>query len=281
MGKRSRSTQQRRTARSNDDLLNELRDQFRFLVRAGAHYDDGDESEAKNIALRVRVLVYDSGSGRSLLKRLSVKDQLRFVDTAPPADPANLLPMAGLAAWTVCDGEREARWLATLGQQPRDRWRTPTKFKQWWGTKVTKDASGALWSRQDFVLAVAHQDGGAHVDDLEPAYLALTRANGMGWRFHAAGTEDDGVPMAGNPVFASVRQVGWELEWTLREQLWRELALERRQRPPLRLPDEQPLDPRLQAGDLSKVPYVSYKTQVHGGPTGKTVVLTTAHERTG
>lgn len=133
------------------------------------------------------------------------------------------------------------------------------------GTKVTKDANGALWSRQDLVLAVAHQDGGAHVDDLEPEYLALTRANGMGWRFHAAGTEDDGAPMTGNPVLASVRQVGWELEWTLRHQLWRELGLARRERPPLRLPDEQAPDPRVQAGDLSKLPYVSFKTQAAWG----------------
>lgn len=267
VGARSRTNRARRIARSNDDLLNELRDQFRFLVRSGRHYDDGDESEAKNIALRVRVLVHDTGQSVSLLNRLSVKDRLQFVNTAPPAKAANPLPMAGLAAWTVADDELSARWIATLGQQPPDRWRSGMKFKQWWEQKVTKDASGVLWSRREFVLALANQDGGAHVDDLDPEYLVLTRRNGMGWRFHPAGTDDAGFPMAGNPVYASVRQVGWELEWTMREHLWRELALQGTDRPPLRLPDEPSEDPRLISGDLSKLPYVSFKSSASGRAT--------------
>jgi hypothetical protein len=46
------------------------------LVKCGGY------AEAKQIATRLRVLLYDGGPGRSLLKQLGLKEELRFHDVA-------------------------------------------------------------------------------------------------------------------------------------------------------------------------------------------------------
>lgn len=257
----------RRVARSRDDLLEALAQQFRFLVGAGERFDAGDAAEASTIATKIRVLVHDGRDRtRSLLGELKLKDRIRYPDTAQPLDLRNLLPIGGLARWRVADDERSAEWLATKNLLPPEQRRRPATFGTWWRTWVMKDTYGALWSREKLVLPLANQDGGAHVDaELEERYAALTRKNGMGWRFHLAGTEDEGEPIRGNPVLTAVRQVGWELEWSLRQYAWRELGLEACQTAEFVAPDPVAVDPRPE----NERPYVDYRLTVDGGPTGR------------
>jgi hypothetical protein len=66
------------------------------------------------------------------------------------------------------------------------------------------------------VLAVADQDGGAHVDpELDKAYAKLTRQNSLGLVFSVG---DEPREWANNPVPPSIRQVTQEILWTLRDQ---------------------------------------------------------------
>jgi hypothetical protein len=81
---------------------------------------------------------------------------------------------------------------------------------------VLRDNEGNAFGRRDLVLGVAHLDGGVHVDpELEEAYAALTRANSHGWELF----DMRGVLLSEGPVLANVRQIAWELETTLDEQL--------------------------------------------------------------
>jgi hypothetical protein len=66
------------------------------------------------------------------------------------------------------------------------------------------------------VLGLAHTDGGAHVDpELEEAYAELSRDNSLGLTFYQ---NDERLPDT-SPVPANVRQIAFEVEKTILEQL--------------------------------------------------------------
>lgn len=70
-------------------------------------------------------------------------------------------------------------------------------------------AKGKTWSRKGLVLALANQDGGAHVDiALDEDYHHLSRLN----LFAVHYVDDRGISEAvGNPAAAAVRQITYEL----------------------------------------------------------------------
>jgi hypothetical protein len=80
---------------------------------------------------------------------------------------------------------------------------------------VLTDLEGNTFARLDFVLEVTNKDGGAHIDaSLAPAWAALTRSGSLGIQLQAAGGQMQhfGAGLAR----ANVRQIGWELDETLR-----------------------------------------------------------------
>ena len=85
----------------------------------------------------------------------------------------------------------------------------PTKpFDAWWTDPVTKDTTGALFSRRDYVLNLANKEGGAHVDPkLTGKWAALTRENALGWFASVEPGVD--IPLD-SPALASVRQISHE-----------------------------------------------------------------------
>jgi hypothetical protein len=200
----------------------QLRTQLRLLRRSAEHYDQGDDAEALRIATVVRLLVHDTAHSTSLLEHLGVKGPLRFVDTAP-RDPVGLPPgsisiHAGLAIMraTLRAGGR-TRYVPPLGDLSPERRHSPTTFTDWWRRAFLTDNQGHSFARKDLVLALANKDGGAHVDSsLTPEYGALTREGSLGLELHAGG----GVMhhFGEELVRANVRQVGWEVDETLRGQ---------------------------------------------------------------
>lgn len=92
-------------------FLRQLHEQRGFLEVSAASYDNGIESEAKRLAVAIRVLVYDRGRSKSLLTHLGVKAHLGFSDTAlgvPP--PGVVIVHAGLCkATTTVGGPRSGR----------------------------------------------------------------------------------------------------------------------------------------------------------------------------
>jgi hypothetical protein len=283
MGEASRAKTERRIARGSSELRDELQTQFRFLVRSARSYDDGDEAEAKNLAVLLRKFVHDPHPASrsrqvSLLEQLKVKNRLVFVDTAPRADLRNLMPQNGLAAQRFLENGGGARWIATLDLQPAERAGHQERFPSWWTDSIMVDGMRVLWNRKQLVLALSDQDGGAHVDsELDAKYFELSRLNGMGWRYHApgAGPDDEGTPMLGNPVWAGVRQIAWELESTLRWQLWKELALPQGHPPVFRQPE-----PTNYTGvGIDEMASTSFRVDVSGGKTGRRVLFSWPADR--
>jgi len=199
-----------------DRLLTLLSEQIDFLEASCSRYDEGAEHEAKRIALSVRVLVHDTDSSKSLLGLLGVKDTLEFVDTAQSMQmtPTFHQPVG----FVVPDMERgQEHYKPILDDFGRYR---SSRFDKWWETvlirpldhKVREKTKGrASFSRRDFILGAANQEGGAHVgpsprlwwcDLLSQDYLGALKTQ-------------SGVPISGL-IPASIRQIGFEVVETLK-----------------------------------------------------------------
>jgi hypothetical protein len=196
--------------RTDEDLLEALRQQFELLKGACSRYDAGSDLEAINIAARLRVILQPP---KSLVALLHLAKDLRFRDTSTHRlDPDRNPHIANIRFKFTPTGPR---W-----QPLRDDWpegqpkRSPQRFHLWW-TEPIMPMSGPegldltpQYSRQDVVLSVANQDGGAHVNHRDAAYDQLTRDH---FTYEVATSAGDYQPVQGNPVNACLRQIAHEV----------------------------------------------------------------------
>ena len=208
------ASQENRIPRTPEDYGRAFRDQVELLRSAAKAYDEGAQAQALNLAIRVRTLVHDRGRGTSLLKQLGVKDRLPYLDTALAEYEAPAVVMhAGLCMITASLGSDGAsRYTAPLGELSPDRQHPPAAFEDWWNEPVVTVDGGRRFSRADFVLTLANQDGGGHVDPtLGESYAAIARAGVP--QFQPAAGADSRLR---NLVLPSVRQIAFELDESLR-----------------------------------------------------------------
>lgn len=228
-----------------------------FLDRSAALFDQGHEDEAIRLAQIMRVLLHDTAASHSLLGQLGVKETLSYLDTSEPIHPLNLLPTMGLVEARVFESDSGlvGKYAAPLGGDPEPVSSTALlhiraafaaegpppadlpgpppysrqkPFAEWWNDPVTKDSQKALFARRNYVLAGANQEGGAHVNPaLDAEWAGLTRNNTLNMRVTAGGFQVAVGPIAagditvdmGNPALASIRQIAYELDQTVRGQL--------------------------------------------------------------
>jgi len=184
------------------------------LLRSHASaYDDGREHFAYEMATKIRVFVHDTFDRRgrpssvSLLTHLGIKDRLGYVDWGPPeGSPGAITVGFGLCTLrmkTDADGGSVSYVPASDGDIDPLRQHPLTSFAEWWRLELM-DAP-LSFTRADFVLSVANQEG-AHVDAvLDARYAALSRENALGI------TTDDGGPPSKDVALASVRHIAAEL----------------------------------------------------------------------
>lgn len=211
---RAMPAQRRRVPRDQSEYLSGFRNQLELLRSASERFDEGVLAEVANLATRIRVLVYDDGRGRSLLRQLGVKERLPYLDTALAEPPPGVISLgAGLCMITATLGvEGSSCYRAPLDNLSPDRQHPPSAFVDWWNDEVLADDIGNSFSRKSLVLAVANQDGGSHFDaTLDAAYAALTRDHSL-TRFQPAPGGDRAFKNVAPP---SVRQIAFELERTL------------------------------------------------------------------
>jgi hypothetical protein len=214
---------------TQSELEQHLIEQMSFMRRSARDFDAGDESEAKRLALHVRTLVYDSRNSKSLLGQLGLKDSIRFEDTTirrvelPPGftklPPGSIVLHSGITVTQMKFGGPDAgvAFAAPLDEVAPERIGPPVEFEQWWEPVILTDMQGNVFSRKSFVLALANEDGGAHVDPkLQASYAALVKANSLGRMGAAPGEEMR--PLL-NIALASTRQIAHELLRTLEREL--------------------------------------------------------------
>ena len=167
-----------RVPQTPHELEGQLAEQLAFLQADAERFDHGSTAEAKRLALAIRILAYDSKTSRSLLAQLGRK-AIEFFDSALPYDSTYPHDQWGLVVMTT--GENEPTFVAPLDVLPpgAGRW---TDHDTWWNQVVFQDNKQRTITRGGLVLAVANQDGGAHVDPaLNEVYAALSRENSLGW----------------------------------------------------------------------------------------------------
>ena len=189
------------------------REQLDFLSSSCGAFDRGRPHEAKRIATTLRVLLHDTKRSHSLLRQLGWKDELRLPDTAGEVDPANLTPTHNLLMMRIqtdTDGQTSFDWVPFLDDSPR-----PVRqllFADWWDMIVVKDANGEEFSRSDLVLALANQEGGAHIDPKSRQRIqALKRCETIGFSLIVDhGDHFDELRLTKDPLLPCVRQIGHE-----------------------------------------------------------------------
>ena len=191
---------------SEDKLKKHLKEQIQLLTNSWKNNEDGSTAEAKGMAVRIRVLLYDKSRSPSLLKQLDKKDIL-FYDTAYELDPNNMLPTTGLTSTSIGGG---VKWIPHLDEFKFGRGKI--SFQEWWNQLVVKDINNNVFSRKDLILTVAHKDGGAHVDpELFKDYYDITSGDSLGW------TDLNGIPIE-DMHLASIRQISFEVLKTLKDE---------------------------------------------------------------
>ena len=137
------------TRQTEEDFKNHLKEQIGFLLRSVETYDNGEESEAKNMAVTIRKLVYDRGSNSvSLLTHLNKKDML-FYDTARDLDPKDIMSKSTLACLSLRMGPNISQTIYTpnLDDETVSR-NIKVPFDDWWNKEVIRDMQGRILTRE-------------------------------------------------------------------------------------------------------------------------------------
>ncbi|MEZ9686609.1 hypothetical protein AB4453_23915 [Vibrio atlanticus] len=191
---------------TKQDLLIHLKDSCDFLEISCRAFDDGYIGEGKRLATTLRVLLHDTQSSKSLLSQLKVKTEMRYLNTAIPYDPKNLMSHHGLVGIRGCN--ENAEYFAFLDDSVGAV--KYVKFPNWWNEIVISDSNKNQFCRRELVLSLTNKDGGAHVDPkLTDKYAALSRNNSIGWVFHNGDENTEGSGIIGIELH-SVRQIAYE-----------------------------------------------------------------------
>ncbi|GJL54324.1 MAG: hypothetical protein NPIRA02_14560 [Nitrospirales bacterium] len=193
---------------TTQELESHLREQLQFLESSCNLFDEGIESEAKRLAVTLRILFHDTNSSKSLLGQLN-RLRTKFCDTAFDWNPDSILTHGGLVY--IASGPPTARYVAMLDDTPNPV-KKEVEFENWWNKPVFVDKQRRQLSREKLILTTADQDGGAHVDPtLEESYYALSRENSLNWVANDGYSEN---AMEG-PEKAAIRQIAHETLKTL------------------------------------------------------------------
>jgi hypothetical protein len=192
---------------TSSELEVHFSEQLDFIQSSAESYDSGRTSEAKRIALAIRVLVHDTKRSKSLLTQLNKKTAL-FLDTAEPFDSDSVMTFSGLILMHI-SADSKPIYQPLLDDFVKKEL-VCKEFDAWWDAIVFVDSQKRSLSRKDLVLSVADKDGGAHVDpQLNSVYADLSRKNSLGGLFSLNGGVDV-QPMDGAER-AAIRQIGHEV----------------------------------------------------------------------
>jgi hypothetical protein len=196
---------------TENDFKKHLREQIDFLLRSANSYDEGFKSEAKRMAVILRVLFHDHGKNSvSLLTHLNKKDMF-FYDSAHERRPNILEPT--LTHLRISN--EGASYVPNFDDTPISVTNIKVNFDKWWNNKVIKDQKGNTFTRNELVTKVCNQDGGAHIDaKLDKKYADLTRNNSIGWIF----VSQNGREPVQNIELASIRQITFEVLKSLKDE---------------------------------------------------------------
>jgi hypothetical protein len=184
--------------------------QLRFIERSCQAFDAGDEAESQRVATAVRVICHQTSQSISLLTHLGATGISMLSTACSPVGRGTLTAPSNLASLLVRRTNEGVTFKSTapLNNAPMRRF---IPFTDWWEIEVVCLTAGVRMTRKSLVLAVANQDGGAHVDaKLKPDYTAIKSGAGLVVTFRPAGGNPVEIPLESHSV-ATLRQIGYEV----------------------------------------------------------------------
>lgn len=203
--------------RSPQELHQKLEEQVYLIKKSSHDFDKGDLIEGVRLATHLRTLLNDTRNSTSLLKSLGIKDSIRYLNSALPRNPSNLIHsyLGFLSITFQSDGANNKisykPWLEDYCIfKKTNEWQS---FDDWWDTPIIIDNQGNSFTRKDIILIIADKEGGAHVDKkLDKNYSNLTTGTSMNWSFQVSYSngqiKKSDIPGIQLP---SVRQIAFEL----------------------------------------------------------------------
>jgi hypothetical protein len=203
---------------STTELMAHLKEQIEFLKRSSKAFDEGYASEAKRMAVVIRLLLHNTNKSHSLLHLLG-KDDILFYNTASKTDNKGKMSTHRLIGvmMKVGGGKSGSSFWAPLDDRNKSiDVNRKIGFLQWWNGIVIIDKKMNRISRKNLILWVSNHDGGAHIDPiLNKAYADLTRFNSLGWMtIDSKGMSKD---LKGGEL-TSIRQICHELLKSLKDE---------------------------------------------------------------
>jgi hypothetical protein len=198
---------------SEDELIGKLKEQVTLIRNSADLYDNGDEVEAINLAIRLRVLLHDSNRSKSLLGQLHRK-QIDFSDSATEYPSCRSeVGHSDLTHMKMSTSDGISH-VAPLDNDWKDK---KSHFPDWWQKNVILvDELGNIYTRETLVLQVADTNGGAHVDThLDETYAHLSRDSTLGLMAVRNGRKED---FRNRTVRPSIRQIAHEVLRTLKDE---------------------------------------------------------------
>lgn len=198
-----------RIKRDRTELLEAFNEQLARLRLYAELYDAGDFNIAKEMAVKLRVLFYNSNTSKSIVKQLKL-DRIEYLDTGQTYNPRLANTFHGLASIRFKNIQiyLEPKLEKHSGKM--------VDFHNWWESKkVIVDKFKKSFTRKELVRELANTDGGAHVDPgINKDYFELSRNNSINW---TVGRTDGTQGPINNPVYPSIRQIVYETLETFAE----------------------------------------------------------------
>ncbi|PHI37541.1 hypothetical protein CBQ28_09255 [Pseudoalteromonas sp. GCY] len=196
---------------NKEEVLADLNRQLKFMNRSFTEFDNGDIDEAIRIAQIIRVLVHDTKVSTSILNHLKLKSGFKFLDTSTHYPKNELAPKVGLLS--ISFAGPKVRFTPHLAGAIEKNHRPYIEFFDWWSKQVVLSCGGQELTRKDIVLFTSNKAGGAHLDIDMPKHLYdLLNHKGIGLI-----TNDE--EELKNGLHCSVRQIGFELEHSIRRMI--------------------------------------------------------------
>lgn len=148
-----------------------LRQQYDRLKSAVDGFYDGHEFQALNIAVTLRVLVYQTDDSHSLLSRANPG----YWNLDIYHKPLNPRTVFSVPTTLRIGGDGDTRILRSSFDSPNYKL---VSLLEWWTAPYQAPSlfKPIRLSKKDIILNVAHKDGGAHVDPKVPeTHLGITQ----------------------------------------------------------------------------------------------------------
>ncbi|WP_146069817.1 hypothetical protein [Cryobacterium sp. M15] len=152
-----------RDERERIQLKIRYRENLGFLVKSAHAFDSGDHSEASRMATAVRTLTYDGGNGRSILAQIEAKPRIKWRSFYTPfafeAEEETRMIGSSLHGSVIEPNGFSHEEHLDFGAEGRS-----VSYDEWWQVEPVVEFGDGHTTRQQLVLGLANQDGGAHVD---------------------------------------------------------------------------------------------------------------------